>query len=103
MPKFYVPVVLVINADNDESPDGHAEMLIDALCRLNPASLDGYTLLTQSEATPASTDWFQFEQHMTFEDGHMKIEEKPYAVSVPVKIRKKFCTKSPLSRITFGS
>lgn len=88
MPKFYVPVVLVINADNDESPDGHAEMLIDALCRLNPASLDGYTLLTQSEATPASTDWFQFEQHMTFEDGHMKIEEKPMTELTRILMRR---------------
>lgn len=72
MSKHYVLAVLVIDdelePDADDmgfDPDATAERILDALCQLRIENMAGYTLLAQTDATPASENWAECEQVLT--------------------------------------
>lgn len=57
--KFYVPLVLVVEAEGEREALAGVESLINAICALNPESLLGYSFPDKVEASPASNDWFE--------------------------------------------
>ena len=66
----YVVAVLVVDDDNGRNdPDATAEVLLDGLMSLEPKALNGYTLLAQTSASPASPEWADAEQVLVCYDG----------------------------------
>lgn len=69
MSLHYVLIALVIDdcldADADDmgfDPDVAAENILDGLCQIEPKHFEGYTLLAQTDATPAALRWADRDQ-----------------------------------------
>lgn len=59
---FYVPAVLVIEAQTAGDADARAELILDAMVALLPADFDGYSLANNSKASAASVNWHDYQQ-----------------------------------------
>lgn len=65
---YYVPVVLVVRAAGYEDAVQTADDIITAVTNLKPEDLEGYCFPADTEATPASTEWFDCETNIIRSD-----------------------------------
>lgn len=78
MALFYVPVILVIEANAIDNADSIAKSLMDAVVELETQCLVGYTLVTELASSHASDNWAELNQ--VLENRHVPnsiIEELP--------------------------
>lgn len=75
MPKFYVPVVLVVNAEDETQAFHRADDLTDGLLQLKPEHLDGVLHDPHFNVSPASTDWEDHDTFIVNEGGYIYVKE----------------------------
>lgn len=58
MPKYYVPLVMVIEAESKEEAKCFCADIIDGLCSLRPLTYDGVVDIDNLEPMEAPDNWF---------------------------------------------
>lgn len=56
-PLFYVPTVLVVEAESTVDASEAAREILDKIVELNVRNFDGHAVLSTCQASPASVDW----------------------------------------------
>lgn len=78
---FYVPVILVVEAEDEGIADARTEEILDNLTQLDVRDLVGYTLTQAIETTEAPASWADYahELECSFKTGvvRAKIIEVP--------------------------
>lgn len=62
MPKYYIPLVMVIEAQNCKEACDFADTIEDALVELLPSRLDGFAELPNLEPCEAADEWNLMEE-----------------------------------------
>lgn len=79
MPLYYVPVLLVIDAERESSAEEISDRILDGVAEISPVGLEGLVIVDNLEkAIPASYGWMDMEHHLIVSAGDKKftIKEK---------------------------
>lgn len=68
MPKYYVPLVMVIEAPDCEAAQSQADNLKTLLCRVDFPQLDGFVEIDNLEPIEVPEDWYDLDDlHVTYD------------------------------------
>ena len=74
MSKYYIPLVMVIEATDYEMAARRVDDITDALCTLAPEDLEGFTEIDNLEPIEASEDWLsQGDIYVNFDGEHFSL------------------------------
>lgn len=77
MPKYYIPLVMVIEALDYEMAARRVDDITDALYALAPEDLDGFTEIDNLEPIEVPEDWFsQGDIYVNFDGEHFSLTTK---------------------------
>ena len=77
MALYYVPFLLVIEADSVGRASTRGNHIIDTVADLQPAYLVGATSPSNMQAQPVTVTWFDCDQNIVERSGQAVVEEVP--------------------------
>ena len=77
MTLYYVPVLLVIEADSVDRASTMGHHIIDTVADLEPDSLVGWTISVNMPTQPVVRAWFDCDQVITMSGDQALVEEVP--------------------------
>ena len=75
MALYYVPFLLVIEADSVDRASTRGNHIIDTVADLQPANLVGVTSPSNMQAQPATATWFDCDQNIVERSDQAVVEE----------------------------
>ena len=78
MPKYYIPLMLVIEAQDYEHALGRSVEIVSSLCALGISALDGFADIDNVEGMEAPEDWFEEEVYVTTDGKSFTLTLEPF-------------------------
>lgn len=70
MPKYYIPLIMVIEAPDYEAAQRRADSLEDALINLAPMDLEGFADIDNLDPCKAADQWYDDEVYVITDGKH---------------------------------